>query len=164
MEQEKNGKHEETTLNDNAEAWNTPLDGARREALEQLCAALDLPRPDDAQLDRMTDFFHEAGMLRHTPRSGYAFLGSGAENVAEHSFRTAVMGYACSACFTICTRPAPATSITSITAMTPAAPERPLTTPSGVPALRRIWAASGRNGRNAKARRPPLPTTPISWI
>lgn len=94
MEQEKNGKHEETTLNDNAEAWNTPLDGARREALEQLCAALDLPRPDDAQLDRMTDFFHEAGMLRHTPRSGYAFLGSGAENVAEHSFRTAVMGYA----------------------------------------------------------------------
>ena len=83
----------EKTLN-NAEAWNNPLDRARQEALEQLCAALDLPKPDDAQLERMADFFNEAGMLRHTPRSGYAFLGSGAENVAEHSFRTAVMGYA----------------------------------------------------------------------
>ena len=76
------------------EAWTTDLEQARREALERLCTALELPSPDDAQLMRMADFFNEAGMLRHTPRSGYAFLGSGAENVAEHSFRTAVMGYA----------------------------------------------------------------------
>lgn len=33
-------------------------------------------------------------MLRHTPRSGYAFLGSGKENVAEHSYRVSVLGYA----------------------------------------------------------------------
>jgi putative hydrolase of HD superfamily len=32
-------------------------------------------------------------MLRKTPRTGYQFLGSGAENVAEHSFRTAMIGY-----------------------------------------------------------------------
>ncbi|MBD5416124.1 MAG: HD domain-containing protein [Desulfovibrio sp.] len=32
-------------------------------------------------------------MLRHTPRSGYAFLGSGKESVAEHSYRTTVLGY-----------------------------------------------------------------------
>ena len=32
-------------------------------------------------------------MLRKTPRTGYQFLGTGAENVAEHSFRTAVIGY-----------------------------------------------------------------------
>lgn len=32
-------------------------------------------------------------MLRKTPRSGYQFLGSGGENVAEHSFRTAIIGY-----------------------------------------------------------------------
>lgn len=32
-------------------------------------------------------------MLRHTPRTGYAFLGSGKENVAEHSYRVSVMGY-----------------------------------------------------------------------
>ena len=49
--------------------------------------------PDERQLERITDFFHEAGHLRHTPRSGYAFLGSGSENVAEHSYRTSVIGY-----------------------------------------------------------------------
>jgi len=48
----------------------------------------------DQKLKRLTDFLHEAGMLRRTPRTGYQFLGSGAENVAEHSFRTAVIGFA----------------------------------------------------------------------
>lgn len=76
------------------EEWKSPLDEARQAAVEQLCAVLELPAPDSEQMERMADFFNEAGMLRHTPRSGYAFLGSGAENVAEHSFRTAVMGYA----------------------------------------------------------------------
>jgi putative hydrolase of HD superfamily len=33
-------------------------------------------------------------MLRFTPRTGYQFLGSGKENVAEHSFRAAVIGWA----------------------------------------------------------------------
>ena len=46
------------------------------------------------RLQRLTDFFQEAGMLRHTPRTGYQFLGSGRESVAEHSYRTAVIGYA----------------------------------------------------------------------
>lgn len=50
-----------------------------------------LPRE---QLARLADFFNEVGMLRKTPRSGYAFLGTGGENVAEHSYRTAVIGYA----------------------------------------------------------------------
>ena len=44
-------------------------------------------------LPRVADFLFEAGMLRKTPRSGYQFLGSGQENVAEHSFRTSVIGY-----------------------------------------------------------------------
>lgn len=42
---------------------------------------------------RLADFIFELGMLRKTPRTGYQFLGSGAENVAEHSFRTAMIGY-----------------------------------------------------------------------
>lgn len=33
------------------------------------------------------------GCSRHTPRSGYKFLGSGQEPVAEHSHRTTVIGY-----------------------------------------------------------------------
>jgi putative hydrolase of HD superfamily len=45
------------------------------------------------RLQRIADFFHEAGMLRFTPRTGYQFLGSGKENVAEHSFRTAIIGW-----------------------------------------------------------------------
>lgn len=46
-----------------------------------------------SRMQRLADFLFEAGMLRKTPRSGYQFLGTGNENVAEHSFRTAVIGY-----------------------------------------------------------------------
>ena len=53
----------------------------------------DMTAEDTARLDRIVDFFNEVGMLRHTPRSGYAFLGSGRESVAEHSYRVSVMGY-----------------------------------------------------------------------
>lgn len=42
----------------------------------------------------LANFFFEVGMLKRTPRSGFQFLGSGAESVAEHSFRTATIGYA----------------------------------------------------------------------
>lgn len=45
------------------------------------------------RLTRLVDFFNECGMLRKTPRTGYQFLGTGTENVAEHSFRTAVIGH-----------------------------------------------------------------------
>jgi len=47
----------------------------------------------DQAWKRLADFVFELGMLRKTPRTGYQFLGSGAENVAEHSFRTAMIGY-----------------------------------------------------------------------
>uniref|UniRef100_A0A7C3WJ83 5'-deoxynucleotidase n=1 Tax=Fundidesulfovibrio putealis TaxID=270496 RepID=A0A7C3WJ83_9BACT len=46
------------------------------------------------RLTRMADFLFEVSMLRRTPRTGYQFLGTGSENVAEHSFGTAVIGYA----------------------------------------------------------------------
>jgi len=45
------------------------------------------------QMDRVADFFFELGMLKRTPRTGFFFLGSGEESVAEHSFRTAAIGY-----------------------------------------------------------------------
>ncbi len=45
------------------------------------------------RMSRLADFLFEAGMLRKTPRTGYQFLGTGAENVAEHSFRTAIIGW-----------------------------------------------------------------------
>jgi putative hydrolase of HD superfamily len=45
------------------------------------------------RISRLANFFFEVGMLRKTPRTGYQFLGSGGENVAEHSFRTAVISY-----------------------------------------------------------------------
>ena len=41
----------------------------------------------------MVNFLFEVGMLKKTPRTGYQFLGSGQESVAEHSFRTAIIGY-----------------------------------------------------------------------
>jgi len=45
------------------------------------------------RLTRIVDFLNECGMLRKTPRTGYQFLGSGSEDVAQHSFRTAVIGH-----------------------------------------------------------------------
>lgn len=53
----------------------------------------DASLPGGARNQRLTNFFFEVGMLRKTPRTGYQFLGSGRENVAEHSFRTTVIAY-----------------------------------------------------------------------
>ena len=44
-------------------------------------------------MKNIANFFFEVGMLKRTPRTGFQFLGSGAESVAEHSFRTAIVGY-----------------------------------------------------------------------
>ncbi len=44
-------------------------------------------------MKRLIEFLFEVGMLKKTPRTGYRFLGSGSESVADHSFRTAVIGY-----------------------------------------------------------------------
>ena len=41
----------------------------------------------------LINFLFEVGMLNKTPRTGYQFLGSGHESVAEHSFHTAAIGY-----------------------------------------------------------------------
>ncbi|MFH0824251.1 MAG: HD domain-containing protein [Pseudomonadota bacterium] len=41
----------------------------------------------------IADFLFEVGMLKRTPRSGFQFLGTGRESVADHSLRTAVIGY-----------------------------------------------------------------------
>ncbi|WP_459933897.1 HD domain-containing protein [Fundidesulfovibrio butyratiphilus] len=49
--------------------------------------------PGREKSKRLADFLFETSMLRRTPRTGYQFLGSGSENVAEHSFGTAVIGY-----------------------------------------------------------------------
>lgn len=45
------------------------------------------------ELKRIADFLFEIGMLQHTPRTGYRFLGSGGQSVAGHLFRTALVGY-----------------------------------------------------------------------
>ncbi len=44
-------------------------------------------------MKRLANFLFEVGMLKRTPRTGFQFLGSGAESVAEHIFRTAMIGY-----------------------------------------------------------------------
>ncbi|MBN2439557.1 MAG: HD domain-containing protein [Deltaproteobacteria bacterium] len=41
----------------------------------------------------IADFLFEVGMLKKTPRSGFQFLGSGCESVAEHILRTLYVGY-----------------------------------------------------------------------
>jgi putative hydrolase of HD superfamily len=44
-------------------------------------------------MKEVINFLFEVGMLKKTPRTGYQFLGSGHESVADHSFRTAIIGY-----------------------------------------------------------------------
>ena len=44
-------------------------------------------------MDNIANFLFETGMLNKTPRSGYQFLGSGKESVAEHTLRTVFVGY-----------------------------------------------------------------------
>ncbi len=41
----------------------------------------------------IVNFLFETGMLQKTPRSGFQFLGSGCESVAEHVLRTIFIGY-----------------------------------------------------------------------
>lgn len=45
------------------------------------------------ELKAIADFLFEVGMLKRTPRSGFQFLGTGRDTVAEHSLRCAVIGY-----------------------------------------------------------------------
>lgn len=44
-------------------------------------------------MKEIANFLFEVGMLKRTPRSGFQFLGTGSESVAEHVFRTAYIGY-----------------------------------------------------------------------
>lgn len=41
----------------------------------------------------IVNFLFEVGLLKKIPRSGYKFLGTGSESVADHSFRVAVIAY-----------------------------------------------------------------------
>jgi putative hydrolase of HD superfamily len=44
-------------------------------------------------VEKIVDFLFEMGMLKRTPRSGWQFLGSGSESVADHVFRTAMIAF-----------------------------------------------------------------------
>ncbi|RJR25502.1 MAG: HD domain-containing protein [Desulfobacteraceae bacterium] len=44
-------------------------------------------------MKRTAQFLFEVGMLKKTPRTGYQFLGSGGESVADHCFRAAIIGF-----------------------------------------------------------------------
>lgn len=41
----------------------------------------------------LANFLFEAGMLKKMKRTGYPFLGSGSESVADHCFRASLLGY-----------------------------------------------------------------------
>ena len=45
------------------------------------------------ELEKLTKFIYEVGILNKTPRSGLWFLGSGEQSVAEHLLRTAYISY-----------------------------------------------------------------------
>lgn len=45
------------------------------------------------EVDRIVDFLYEVGMLQKTPRSGFQFLGSGSQSVAEHLHRASAIAY-----------------------------------------------------------------------
>ncbi len=44
-------------------------------------------------MKRIADFLFQLAFLKKTPRTGYRFLGSGGESVADHTYGVAVIGY-----------------------------------------------------------------------
>ncbi len=44
-------------------------------------------------MHRIVEFLFEVGMLKRTPRSGWQFLGSGSESVADHAYRTTLITF-----------------------------------------------------------------------
>jgi putative hydrolase of HD superfamily len=48
---------------------------------------------DEADMGRLADFLFEVGMLKRVPRTGFQFLGSGRESVAEHTLRVCVVAW-----------------------------------------------------------------------
>jgi putative hydrolase of HD superfamily len=44
-------------------------------------------------VNRIIDFLFEVGMLKDTPRSGWQFLGTGGESVADHVFRATMVAF-----------------------------------------------------------------------
>lgn len=48
---------------------------------------------EEKELEKTVDFLYEAGILAKTPRSGFFFLGSGRQSVAEHMNRAAYIAY-----------------------------------------------------------------------
>ena len=49
--------------------------------------------PKEENLKSIANFLYEAGMLAKTPRSGFQFLGSGNQSVAEHTNRAVFISY-----------------------------------------------------------------------
>ncbi len=47
----------------------------------------------DKKLEELSKFFFEIAMLKRTQRTGYAFLGTGKESTAAHSFSTAIIAF-----------------------------------------------------------------------
>jgi putative hydrolase of HD superfamily len=45
------------------------------------------------QLHQIVNLLNEIGMLANIPRSGFAFLGTGKQSVAEHSYRVTLIAY-----------------------------------------------------------------------
>jgi putative hydrolase of HD superfamily len=44
-------------------------------------------------MKNIVNFLFEVGILKKIPRSGYQFLGTGGESIADHSFRVAIIAY-----------------------------------------------------------------------
>src|SRR6185369_11724437 len=52
------------------------------------------PKKSKNDLKSIANFIFEVGMLSKTPRSGFHFLGTGKQSVAEHVNRTSFIAYA----------------------------------------------------------------------
>lgn len=52
-----------------------------------------MPKKKTNEIEGIANFVYETGILAQTPRSGFWFLGSGKQSVAEHLLRTAYITY-----------------------------------------------------------------------
>src|SRR3990167_10165805 len=62
--------------------------------IENLSLIKTMPKDNKKNIyDQIANFVYETGIHSKTPRSGFWFVGSGDQSVAEHLFHTAMIGY-----------------------------------------------------------------------
>ena len=153
---------------------------AAEEVLIESCHTREAVPTPEPEVEGLTNFLYEMGLLKRYKRTGWMIAGiDNPESIAEHSFRTAIIGYllavmegadpakTAALCLFHDTQETRIGDVPSVgKAYVVIAPNPEVTTDQVASSLQRPVrrpASSMRTTKRARARRPGLPRTPTSW-